>query len=186
MAILNQINLKAIFLDRDGCINKLNDKSRYVSKIEDFHLYSDAVQFLNFIIPSKVEIAVVTNQKGIALGEVSQDFVEVAHLYICQKCNTTNDRIKLYVCPHLDASCTCRKPKPGLLLLAAAAARAMPEECVFIGDSMTDFEAAESAGMLFIGIDRDSQGKFDAVDVETYSNFMELVQDANILNGLPS
>lgn len=183
MAFLNQINLKAVFLDRDGCINKLNNKSRYVSKIEDFHVYHDAVQFLNVIIPSKVEIAVITNQQGIALGEVSQNFVEKAHLYICEKCNTTKSRIKLYVCPHLEDSCACRKPKPGLLLLAATAAKAMPAECVFIGDSMTDFEAAKSAGMFFIGIDRDTQGTFDSVEVDTYANFTELAEDANILSG---
>jgi len=182
MVIPDEIKLKAIYIDRDGCINKLSDKSRYVSKIDDFHIYDDAIQFLNYFIPFNIEIAIVTNQQGIALGKVSQEFIEIAHQNVCEKCNTTSNRIKLYVCPHLESTCLCRKPKPGLLLRAAANAGLLPSECVFIGDSMTDYEAAKAAGMIFIGIDRDCKGIFDSVGIEAYLNLFELLEHENILN----
>lgn len=98
-----------------------------------------------------VRIGVASNQDQVAYGHLTH---AMAHrllrdmLVEATGCPTLDAVIEL--CPHaLDVPCDCRKPAPGMLLRAMAAAGVTPAETLFVGDAPTDAEAARRAGVAF-------------------------------------
>jgi len=145
---------KAVFLDRDGVINKVilkNDKPLSPRRIEDFEI-SDGIR--EFLLASKSEgflnIA-VTNQPDIARGLMSWETLEKMHKLV--RDNLPIDDI--FVCYHHDSdNCNCRKPKPGLLLEAAQKWEIDLRNSFMIGDQWKDMEAGWDAGCTTILLDR--------------------------------
>jgi D-glycero-D-manno-heptose 1,7-bisphosphate phosphatase len=70
-------------------------------------------------------------------------------------CKLNLDDVSLFYCPHEINTCECRKPKPGLLNSAVSSSGIENDQAVFIGDAASDHQAAESAGIEFIKINRD-------------------------------
>lgn len=147
---------KAIFLDRDGTINKY---AGFVRTPEEFELLPGVAHAIKSINESGYLCIVVTNQPVIARGEVS--FAQLDEIH--NKMETLLGREgayldAIYFCPHhpdggfegevpeLKIACECRKPKPGMLLKAAGDYNIDLGKSFMIGDSRSDMEAGKAAG----------------------------------------
>jgi D-glycero-D-manno-heptose 1,7-bisphosphate phosphatase len=136
----------AVFLDRDGVINKafiVNGVPTPARSIEALQIIAKVEEALNELRKMGFEIVVVTNQPDVTRGVLSKESVESIH-----------QRIKLelgiqhfYTCFHDDFNdCSCRKPKPGLLYLAAADLGLDLNRSFMVGDRWRDISAGQSAG----------------------------------------
>ena len=147
---------KAIFLDRDGTINRYVG---FLRKIEDFELIDDVSQAISLINQSAFLTVVVTNQPVIARGEVAVD--ELTEIHHKMETLLGKDGVyidDLYYCPHhphkgyegevesLKIECECRKPKPGMLLQAEKDHHIVLSDSWMIGDSENDILAGKAAG----------------------------------------
>lgn len=147
---------KAIFLDRDGTINKYVG---FLTNIDEFELIDGVAEAIRMINKSGYLTIVVTNQPVIARGEVSIDELEEIH----NKMETLLGQQGAYVddvlyCPHhphkgyegerveYKIDCTCRKPKPGMLLSAAEKFNIDLSKSWMVGDGENDVEAGRNAG----------------------------------------
>jgi D-glycero-D-manno-heptose 1,7-bisphosphate phosphatase len=141
---------KAIFIDRDGVINR-EGKSGYTCNLEDFEILPDVIETLQFLKAKGYMLIVVSNQSGVAKGLYRHEDVEMLHDYLRRTLSRNGVELdEIYYCiHHPDVSkCLCRKP--GTLFLEKAMARfgLDREQCFFIGDKIDrDIEAAENAGI---------------------------------------
>ena len=153
---------KAIFLDRDGTINKYVG---FLRKTDEFELLSGAAEAIRLINSSGYLAVVVTNQPVIARGEVTRTGLEEIHHKMETELGTQGAYLDaIYFCPHhphkgyegeipgLKFDCDCRKPKPGMLLKAAEELNIELSNSYMIGDSDSDVEAGEAAGCKSIKI----------------------------------
>jgi histidinol-phosphate phosphatase family protein len=91
-----------------------------------------------------VALAVVSNQSGLARGVLTHAQVTAVNRRIEDLLGPLGP---WFVCPHgPDDGCRCRKPAPGMILAAARALGVRPEDCVVIGDTGADVDAARAAG----------------------------------------
>ncbi len=154
---------KAVFLDRDGTINKYVG---FLKKTEEFELLSDVAEAIKFINSSGYLAVVVTNQPVIARGEVTWEELEEIHNKMETELGKQGAYLDgIYFCPHhphkgyegeieeLKFDCDCRKPKPGMLLKAAEDLNINLEKSWLIGDSESDVQAGEAAGCKTIKIE---------------------------------
>ncbi len=153
---------KAIFLDRDGTINKYVG---FLRNIDDFELIKGVSEAIKLINQSGYLAIVITNQPVIARGEVSWDELHEIHKKMETLLGKNGAYIDgLYICPHhpdkgfegerpeYKINCDCRKPKPGLLLQAAKDFNIDLSKSYMIGDSDRDIEAGEKAGCYTIKV----------------------------------
>ena len=156
---------KAIFLDRDGTINKYVG---FLRGIDQFELTDSSAEAIKTINRSDYLTIVVTNQPVIARGEVSFEQLDEIHKKMETLLGKEGAFIDgLYFCPHhpdsgfegevkeLKIDCDCRKPKPGMLLQAAKDFNIDLSQSFMIGDSDNDMAAGSAAGCKCIRIDRD-------------------------------
>lgn len=152
------MSVQAILLDRDGVINR--ERADYVKQWDEFEFLPGVLPALCTLATLAVPILVVSNQSAIGRGLVSLATVNVIHQQARQVIQRAGGRIDgFFICPHHPAEkCDCRKPKPGLLLQAAAAFDLCLADCVFIGDAITDYEAALAAGCQSMLVQSGRQG----------------------------
>jgi len=155
-------DIEYVFLDRDGVLNRQPPDGRFVTCPEELELLpgvEDAVAALN---RSGRKVIVVTNQRGIALGLYSHHDLARMHAKLRERLAARGAHLDgIYVCPHDEGQCNCRKPLTGLFeqaFLDFPAAR--PENSLMAGDSLSDIEAGLHLGMRTV---------FIAGDVETGS-----------------
>jgi len=139
---------KALFLDRDGVINK---EINYLYKIEDFEFIEGIFDLCRYYQKLGFLIIVVTNQSGIAREYYTE--ANFTHLtawmeneFLLQGVKIT----KVYHCPHhenISGKCECRKPAPGMLLQAQKDFDIDLENSIMIGDKERDIEAGLNAGL---------------------------------------
>lgn len=143
---------KAIFLDRDGVLNRKAEAGQYVSSPEDFVWLPGSLEALRLLRESGYAVFVITNQAGIARGILSQETLDAIHAEMCADAEAAGGSItKVYVCPHhWDENCECRKPKPGLLFVAQREQALDLTRCSFVGDQDSDRQAAQAAGCDFL------------------------------------
>jgi len=143
----------AAFIDRDGV---LNVDHGYVFRREDFEWLPGAVEGLARLQTAGYALVVVTNQSGIARGLYSEADLERLHCFVEDDLQRQGVRLTgIYACPHhpqakqatYRLACECRKPRPGLILRAAADhALDLDASCLF-GDKPSDIEAGRLAGV---------------------------------------
>ncbi len=154
---------KAIFLDRDGTINKYVG---FLRNIDEFELVNGAAEAIRRINESGYLAIVITNQPVIARGEVSFSQLEEIHNKMETLLGKEGAYLDaIYYCPHhphrgyegeipeLKIDCDCRKPKPGLLLKAAEIFNIQLSDSYMIGDADSDIQAGEAAGCTAIKIE---------------------------------
>jgi len=136
--------IDAIFLDRDGTLNV--ERADYVKAINELEMLPGALAALCRLSALTVPIIVITNQSVIGRGIVDRAAVDAIHDHLRARVRAGGGRLDaFYVCPHHPAArCTCRKPQPGLLLAAAADFQLDLTRCIFVGDSITDYQAARA------------------------------------------
>ena len=149
----------AIFLDRDGVLNHSevrNGKPYAPKRLEDFKILGGSLEALNLLKKSGYALAVVTNQPDVGNGKVKKEIVGQMNADLISKLPI--DIIK--VCYHgQKADCACRKPKPGLILEAAAEMQLDLSKSYMIGDRWSDVSAGKKAGCTTILIDYDYNEK---------------------------
>lgn len=149
---------KAIFLDRDGTINQYVGFLRNIHEFELIEGVADAIKLIN---QSEYLAIVITNQPVIARGEVSWEELNEIHQKMATLLGKRGAYIDgIYICPHhpdkgfegerpeYKINCSCRKPKPGLLLQAAKDFNIDLSKSYMIGDSENDVAAGEAAGCM--------------------------------------
>jgi D-glycero-D-manno-heptose 1,7-bisphosphate phosphatase len=138
---------KAVFLDRDGVINR--DSPDYIKSLEEFELLPGSLEALRRLTEQGFHCIVITNQSAPARGLMTLETLAAIHRHLCAAAAAAGGRIlDIFICPHLPAAgCFCRKPKPGLLHAAQRKYRIDFSSAVMIGDSAKDIECAVNAGV---------------------------------------
>ena len=176
---------KAIFLDRDGTINKY---AGFLRDLHDFELLPGAARAIRTINQSGYLAIVVTNQPVIARGEVTYDQLHEIHNKMETLLGLEGAYLDaIYYCPHhphkgfegeipeLKTECSCRKPKPGMLLKAQEDFNIDLENSWMIGDGENDILAGRAAGCrtALIGEGRYDQDKTCATLWEFVNSFFD-------------
>ena len=160
---------RAVFLDRDGALNREVDGVRSPDQLELLPGVADAIHRLNH---HGWRAIVVSNQPVIAKGFCMESDVQAVH----NKLETLLGREhafvdRIYYCPHhpekgfageradLKIDCSCRKPKPGMLLQAARDLNIDLAQSWFIGDTTTDLQTAQNAGVRAVLVRTGYAGK---------------------------
>ena len=144
---------RAIFLDRDGVVNKIIIKNNLPfspASFKELEILPGVKESISRLKKLNFICLVVTNQPDVSRGKIEKRTVIEINNYL-------KDEIKLddiFVCYHDDQdNCKCRKPKPGLLLEAAYKWNVDLIKSYMIGDRWKDIEAGEKAGCKTIFID---------------------------------
>ena len=147
---------KAVFLDRDGVLNR--EMGDYVRRIEDFYILNN-FEALKALQDKGFMLIVATNQGGLAKGWYTED--ELGKMHDSLRIAYGEHGVKFtdfFYCPHhpdFTGPCDCRKPKPGLLLQGIAKYNIDSSQSYFIGDRERDVEAGTAAGVKGILINSD-------------------------------
>jgi len=149
---------RAVFLDRDGVINKEID---YAHKIEDFVLLPNVIEALKLLTETDYKIIVVSNQAGIAKGIHSKQDADKLFAYMKKILSEKGIRIDaVHYCPHHpDDGCECRKPNIGMLKKAEKEFDIDLSKSFIIGDKTSDIKAGENAGCTTILVKTGYGGK---------------------------
>lgn len=144
---------KAVFLDRDGVINRslaVNGRPIAPRRLEEFRFLPGASRSITSLRRRGFKIAVVTNQPDVAKGLISPEELERMNARLAP---LGADLVK--VCPHAqEAGCSCRKPKPGMLRAAAKELGVSLGRSYMVGDRWSDVEAGRAAGCYTVKIER--------------------------------
>jgi|TARA_B100000745_G_scaffold279681_1_gene211345 D-glycero-D-manno-heptose 1,7-bisphosphate phosphatase len=137
---------KAVFLDRDGVINK--ERKDYVKSIEEFQILNNIPKSIKMLKEKGFLVIVITNQSAINRGLITIETLNEIHNYLQNFLKENNTSIDdFYFCPHRpDENCKCRKPNPGMLIKAAQEHNIDMNQSFMIGNSLTDIQAAQKSG----------------------------------------
>ncbi len=141
--------MKAIFLDRDGVINKYPGDTKYVTNSDDFRFLPRVKQAIACLGKAGFRIFVISNQAGVGKGLFSQKSLDLITSRMLKCISESGGKIDaVYYCTHRkEEDCLCRKPKAGLLHIARREYPAINfKKSFFIGDTIRDVHAAKSAG----------------------------------------
>lgn len=145
-----------VIFDRDGVINRApQNNKRYVLSLEELFINSLVLKFIVDLQAKGIFACVATNQQCVGKKLISVAQLNEIHTKIVNNILASGgEPIKFFVCPHLvEVNCLCRKPKPGLLNDAINFFGISPAKTLFIGDSISDKEAADSAKVDFMFIE---------------------------------
>ncbi len=138
--------LQAVFLDRDGVINR--DSPDYVTAWEDFEFLPGSLSAIAALSAAAIDVIIVTNQSALARGLMTPDALADIHRRLAGAVAKKGGRIRAILhCPHHpDDLCGCRKPAPGMILKAQARFGLDLARSVMIGDRATDVACGRQAG----------------------------------------
>lgn len=160
---------RALFIDRDGT---LVEPRHYPKAPEDLVLYPIA-PFLRSLQNAGFLIVVVTNQSGLARGLFTGVELDDMHEHLRWELATKGVTLDgIYHCPHhpdgtvpeLSIACSCRKPKPGMILKAAHDLDIDLGRSWFIGDILDDVEAGWRAGCRTVLVDQGTESAPDGIE----------------------
>lgn len=138
-----------VFMDRDGVLSRnvvRDGEPRSPRLAKDFEIFPDLEKQLAELSGAGYYLFAVTNQPDISRGGMASSELEAMHLKLMASLGPHGLR-KIYVCPHDDRDqCRCRKPKPGMILEAAAEWNIDLVQSFMIGDRLTDISAGRQAG----------------------------------------
>jgi D-glycero-D-manno-heptose 1,7-bisphosphate phosphatase len=144
---------RAVFLDRDGVINK---EKGYVHTIDGFHFIDGVFDACREMSKAGYRLIIITNQAGIARGYYTEEDFHHLTKWMLNEFQKHGIQIDgVYHCPHHPVhgvgdyrrECDCRKPAPGMILRAAKDHSLDLPHSILIGDKATDIEAGRAAGV---------------------------------------
>ena len=140
------MTIKTIFLDRDGVINK---EVNYLNKIKNFEFIEGIFDACLYFQNLEYKIIIISNQSGIARGYFNvNDYKNLTEWMLDQFDKRSISILDIFYCPHGPKSkCNCRKPKPGMFIDAKTKYDISMTDSWMIGDSESDIQAANSAGI---------------------------------------
>ncbi len=138
--------LQAVFLDRDGVINR--DSPDYVTAWDEFEFLPGSLAAIAALSAAAIDVIIVTNQSALARGLMTSDTLADIHRRLTSAVADRGGRIRTIMhCPHHpDDLCGCRKPAPGMILQAQARFGLDLKRSVMIGDRATDVACGRQAG----------------------------------------
>lgn len=180
---------KAVFLDRDGTINKYVG---FLREIDDFELIPSIPDAIKKINASGYLAIVVTNQPVIARGEVTWGELEEIHNKMETELGKKGAYLDaIYFCPHhphkgyegevteLKVDCDCRKPKPGMLLKAAQIFNIDLSKSWMVGDGEDDVKAGLEAGCRTVLISNSEINDTEDYGQDyTYGSVLEFLEES--------
>lgn len=162
----------AVFLDRDGV---LIEEANYLARVEQVRLLPGAAAAVARLNRLGVPVVVVTNQAGVARGLFPEERVGEIHTYLDLQLLRGAARVNRYeFCPHhpqgevaaYRMECECRKPRPGMILRAAAKMGLDLARSVLVGDKVSDLEAGARAGCRTVLVRTGHGAAVDAATLE--------------------
>lgn len=159
MSFLNIDKSWTLFLDRDGVINEKREND-YVKNWDEFVFIKGSVEAIKRLNIFFGRIIVVTNQRCVGKGLVSENELLLIHNNMLDIISSNNGRIdKIYFCPDLLDNSECRKPNIGMALSAKSDFPEIEfEKSVIVGDSYSDMLFGYQLGMtnIFVSNNKDS------------------------------
>ena len=145
---------RAVFLDRDGVLNvsEVRGGKPYAPRrLEDFHLYPEGFAALTRLRQAGFKLFVVTNQPDIGNKQVERSVVDAMNARLAESLPIDH----VYMCPHSQTDgCSCRKPRPGMLIEAAERYGVDLASSFMVGDRYGDVAAGHAANCRTVFIDR--------------------------------
>ena len=140
--------MKLVILDRDGVINE--DSEKYIKHPDEWVPIAESLEAIAKLNGAGYQVVIATNQAGIERGLFDMAGLNAIHRKMHEAVKQVGGKIHaIFYCPCLDSpACTCRKPKPGMLLEIAQRFDISPHGIPFVGDSLRDLQAAASASCL--------------------------------------
>lgn len=140
--------MRAVFLDRDGTLNKSPPKGGYIQSWEEFEFLPGAADGIQKLNGAEIPVYIVTNQSCVNRGIISESTLNDIHSGMREALLQKGAHVDgIYYCPHRpDENCGCRKPKPGLLNNAAAEFHVDLSKSFMVGDTKKDILAGKAAG----------------------------------------
>lgn len=149
LSLQNKLNKKAVFIDRDGVINK--DSKAYIKSWSEFIFLPRSISAVKELTRHHFHSYIITNQSVINRKMVSLETLKTIHTNMMAELASAGGRIDdIFFCPHVpEDRCCCRKPKPGLVLSAQKKHRIHLPSAYMIGDSAKDIMCAKLSGCGF-------------------------------------
>jgi D-glycero-D-manno-heptose 1,7-bisphosphate phosphatase len=149
--------IEFVFLDRDGVLNRKLPEGVYAKRREDLELFPAAVKALASLNKKGYTVILVTNQRGVGLGYMTESELNALHEELQKDLAQYGARLDaIYYCPHDPSTqeCTCRKPLTGLFEQAIRDFPAISKRnSILIGDSLSDIQAGINLGVPTIFIE---------------------------------
>ncbi len=170
---------KALFLDRDGIINVDHG---YVYQQQNFEFVEGIFELCQHAIAKDYLLIVITNQSGIGRGKYTEhEFLELTEWMKRQFRNEHCKITDVYFCPHHPTkgkgeclkACQCRKPEPGMILKASQDYKIDLKQSIFIGDKISDMQAAQAAGIhnrILVASQYDDYKQIEAHRIDSLSD----------------
>jgi len=166
---------RAIFLDRDGTLNK---NKEYLIDFEQFELIDGVEPALRILQDLDYRLFVVSNQSGVARGYFPIKAVEDLHQQMKSQLGSMGiDIEEMVFCPHhpkgtvpeFTTDCACRKPKPGMILYLKEKYNLDMENSFMVGDMLRDANSGVNAGVrgILLKPDGNPDAPWDRVDSDT-------------------
>lgn len=172
--------MKVVFLDRDGVINQYPGKGKYVTTCKDFIFLPGSIEAIKTLKEHGFKVFCISNQAGVAKGLYSRSDLDAITDHMLSAIRAQGADIDgVYYCLHQDKdSCSCRKPKPGLIKKALQEEREQPSVCFVIGDSFRDMLAARAFGcksvLVLSGEEKEeNRGRWEFMPDYIFDNLLE-------------
>lgn len=173
---------RMVIVDRDGVINQ--DSDDYIKSPDDWIPISGSLEAISRLKKAGYLVTIASNQSGLARGLYSVETLQQIHHKMERMLAVRGVSVDgIFYCPHgPEANCVCRKPKPGLLMQIAHQFDIDLSTTPFVGDSISDIQAAKMASALPVLV-RTGNGEHvmhhypEAIDVPLYDDFAHFVRD---------
>jgi D-glycero-D-manno-heptose 1,7-bisphosphate phosphatase len=182
----HKIGRPAVFLDRDGVINKPvvhEGRPHPPTEGKDFELYEEVSAGCARLKAAGYLLVVITNQPDVARGAQTRAAVDAIHRKML---DALPQIARVEVCWHAGAEwadpCDCRKPQPGMVLRAAKALNIDLTQSFLIGDRWRDVDCGHAAGCRTVFIDRnysEALGKLPNWTVKSFGQAVEVILQAD-------
>lgn len=144
---------RCLFLDRDGVVNVKQPDGQYVCHWSQFEFLPPVFDWIRLFKTAGFLVIVVTNQRCVARGLITDQELHEIHRRMRAALAAAGAAIDdLFVCPHEEGVCDCRKPRTGLIEQAQSKWSIDLPNSILIGDSPSDRQLAENCGIGFVQV----------------------------------
>ena len=175
-----EVRVRHVILDRDGVINEEAPAGGYITRPESWRWITGSREALAQFARAGIRVSVATNQSGVGRGLMTRHDLDDVHGRMIREAAEAGGHFDaLFACTHApDAGCDCRKPAPGLILAAIAAAGIPAAATLVVGDDRRDLESAAAAGvaaaLVLTGKGRNSSAAAEANRIPVYDDLRAL------------
>ena len=175
------MSARLLIVDRDGVINE--ESRDFIKTLEEWHPIPGSLEALAAASQAGFRVFIVSNQSGIARGLIQVGELQRIHAKLVGEVQRLGGRIDgILFCPHgPDDGCRCRKPRPGMLEEIAQRTGTRMTDAIFVGDRLSDLEAARAVGahavLVETGHGRDTLARLPAPErLNVYPNLGAVVR----------